>query len=215
MNKDTIYEIIKNTKPQILYISGKTCTGKSTFSNNLHDDLGYEIIELDQVVRNDVVRKIGLADEGSVFVEVYKYNNRRDLIDPFVASVKKQLNATRNKNIPLILEGAVASTDTISEIFVDYPDFMFIYFHIESLDNYTRNLTKRFMLAGKDFKSGLPKQFWTLVDEKEFDEFCNTRVLSQSLKSSIHEYALRSQIDSKKRLSNLKSKFTNIVIVNL
>jgi shikimate kinase len=44
---DEVYQDIAKQKPPIIYVSGKTSTGKSIFGRKLSDQLGYQVIELE------------------------------------------------------------------------------------------------------------------------------------------------------------------------
>lgn len=215
MKLEILYERIKSEMPALLYISGTSCAGKSTFAHKLRDNLGYEIIELDKIVVGSVIRPQGLVDPGAVFAEVYRNRDQRQLIDPFVAAAKQVISTKLTQNQPIAIEGALANAETLSDIFSDYPDFMFIYFHPKNLEIYRRNLTNRFMLADKDVSSGLPKHFWSLIDEKEFELFCNTRVITPGLEQSIAAFALSSQQESVGRLANFKATFDRITVVEV
>ena len=84
MTIDEAFMFIKERRPQLVHVSGKTSTGKSTFGARLNRELGYEIVELDKVVVESLVEPLNLADRGRVFLEVYKHRNRPDWIKRFV-----------------------------------------------------------------------------------------------------------------------------------
>lgn len=214
MTPDELYAQIYVEKPEVIHVSGKTCVGKSTFANKLHDHLGYEIIELDEIVFNVVIAPQNL-DEKITFVEVYKNNQRRDLIDPFVYATKQLIAAKATENQPIVIDGAVANTGTLAEIFSDTPGFTFAYFHPKSLAAYQRNLTSRFMLTTKDFSAGLPKRFWDLIDNKAFEQFCKDKNMTPLLESSTRRYAESSQKESEKRLVAFQEKFASVITVNI
>lgn len=215
MKIEDLYEQIRDEKPSVLYISGKTCVGKSTFANKIRDELGYEVIELDKIVLDSVITPQDIVDEGSAFVEIYKNSEKRELIDPFVSATKQLIEAKSAQHQPIVIDGGVANVDTLAEIFDNSVDSTFIYFHPKNLDIYQRNLTDRFMLSDKKFNSGLPQGFWKFVDNKDFETFCIERVLSPALIRSIEQYARSSQEESKKRLSNFQEKFTKISVVEI
>jgi adenylate kinase family enzyme len=215
MKLDDLYKYIRDEMPQILYVSGKTCVGKSTFASKLKDNLGYEIIELDKVVFESVIKPQGLTDEKAVFVEVYKNSERRDLIDSFVAGAKRLIAAKAALRQPIVIDGAVANVDTLAEVFDSSSAFVFVYFHPKDLSAYQRNLASRFMLSNKDFGSGLPKRFWEFIDDKDFEAFCKDRILSPSLAHSIKQYARSSRKESEKRLSIFKEKFSEMIVIEI
>lgn len=69
MTVTKIYQDIANQKPPVIYVSGKTSTGKSTFGRRLHDELNYQVIELEAVLL-EIVSKHGF-DEQTTFVKFY------------------------------------------------------------------------------------------------------------------------------------------------
>jgi guanylate kinase len=200
VKKETVYKHISETMPNAIYLTGKTCTGKSTFTKYLVDKLHYEHIELDKVVRQQIIYKLNLKDEGSVFQEVYKYRNEMEWITLFVQSVKQILNAKEKEGKKVVIEGALANTKTLKEIFDDLDSFLFVYFHPYELENYTSYLTMRFLTSNETNEASLPKSFWSLIDQNNFKKFCKTREISNELKESINKYAQRSKVNSEKRL---------------
>ncbi len=59
MKKEEILAEIENQKTRIVYVSGKTCTGKTTFANEVHA-LGYVGIELDKIVTTAVIEPFNI-----------------------------------------------------------------------------------------------------------------------------------------------------------
>jgi guanylate kinase len=215
MQLEDLYLKLKKEKPPLIYLSGKTCTGKSTFANRLEASLGYEIAELDSVVFESVIKPLGLTDERSAFAEVYRNDHKREWIEPFVKATQRIISERKNQGQPIVVDGAVANINTIAAIFQKYPDFQFVYFHPYDLDIYSRNLTSRFMLATKDYNSGLPKRFWALIDDKAFSDFCKTHILTDELRNSIHQYAVSSREESEQRLAAFREKFKQVVVINV
>lgn len=215
MQLEDLYRKLQNEKPQLIHFSGKTCTGKSTFANRLKDELGYKIVELDSVVLESVIKPLELTDEGNVFVEVYRNDQKQEWIEPFVQATRETLSMNNKRGQPIVVDGAVANVNTLAAIFNDYPDFQFVYFHPYNLDIYSRNLTSRFMLATKDFSSGLPKRFWALVNDESFSDFCGTRILTDDLKNSIHQYAVSSREESEKRLASFRERLNDVIVINV
>ncbi len=215
MNIEEIYERIKTNQPKLIYISGKTSTGKSTFTKRLTNDFDYKLIELDQIVLEAVIKPLKLPDEGSVFVEVYRNRDKKEWIELFVQATRDLIKKYAQNSESLIIEGAVANPNTLQEIFDGYPKLSFIYFHPKTLDNYVRNLTNRFMVTNKLDRVGLPSAFWNLIDKSEFKQFCENRILTGSLSNAIRKYALLSQEESEKRLLLFKNYFENIEVVEV
>ncbi|MBL8159011.1 AAA family ATPase [Candidatus Saccharibacteria bacterium] len=215
MTIDEAYHLVQQKRPQLIHISGKTCTGKSTFASKLAEASGYEIIELDQVVNEHVIKPMGIRDHKTAFVEIYKDDTNRKLIDAFLTATRKLIEAKHTTGQPLIIDGAVANTTTLQALFAGYTDFLFLYFHPVHLDAYERNITSRFIQTTEDYHAGLPKRLWELVDKAEFISFCSSRELSPALESSIRQYATSSAAESKKRLTSFEAAFSDIVVAEL
>src|ERR1044072_7767426 len=101
------FEYIATAKPPVVYVSGKTSTGKSTFAAALSEQAGYVVIELDTVVKEAVIQPLALTDEGGVFVEVYRNRTESDWITQFVAEGRKELAGYREQGRPVLVEGAL------------------------------------------------------------------------------------------------------------
>lgn len=215
MKLEDLYRQLATEIPAVIYISGKTCTGKSTFARRLQDNLGYDIVELDEVVREKVVKSLGLPDVHAVFNEVYRHENQREWVDTFMQATRGVIASKIGQKQPVVIDGAIANVNTLSSIFEGYPAFTFIYFHPLNLDTYIRNLTSRFVLATHDFSSGLPSRFWDLIDKDDFDKFVQDRKLTPSLEISIQQYARSSQAESVIRLKGFQGKFSDIIRVDI
>lgn len=213
MTVDDIGRVLAETKPAVVYIGGKTSTGKSTFGRMLRDSLGYQVIELEAVLL-DIVNREGF-DEKATFHKVFAENEESEQKTLFIDAVDKIISDSVKSSHPLVIEGAIANSDTLARVLGWASDLYFIYFHPTDINLYVRNLTKRFMLSNKESESDLPSKFWSLVDDEEFDMFCQTRELTNSLKQSIRQYALISQAESLTRLDEYKQRFENIIVVEV
>jgi guanylate kinase len=212
MTTDDLYNKITIDQPKLIYISGKTCVGKSTFANKLHDTLGYEIISLDAIIIENVIRPLDITDQKNAFVEIYKKRDDRQLLDLFVSTTQNLVSIKQAHNQPTIIDGAISNIETLMELFARYPELNFIYIHPEDLNIYKRNLTNRFMLADATSRSGLPKRFWDFIDKDEFQLFCENRIITPRLAESIVKYANSSQQESEKRLATFQTKFAEILV---
>lgn len=214
MNIQDAYEYITKNRPQTVHISGKTSTGKSTFANNLKNSLGYEIIELDQIVRSEIVNNNTALDEGTIFSEVYKNRNRQDWIDQFTTTTREKINQLRSAEINSIIDGAIANPQTLKEVLQD-TESVIIYLHPENLDNYIRNLTSRFLTATATYNAGLPSKFWDKISDDDFRSFLQNGQLHPAIGHAIELYAKDSKTESEKRLNTFQENFNNILIVTI
>lgn len=213
MTVDEIYQTIATEKPVVIYVSGKTSTGKSTFGRRLRDELGYQVIELEAILL-DIVKSRGL-DEQSTFRKVLYESGDFEEEKLFLQATDKIIADALATNKPVVIEGAVANADTLARILQPAQSRLFLYFHPSDLEVYIRNLTSRFMESGEDSYGGLPLKFWQLVDDEEFKEFCVSRELSQGLRKTIKDYALASQKESFVRLAEFRQKFGDITVIDV
>ena len=213
MTFDQIYETISAKKPPVIYISGKTSTGKSTFGRKLGSELGYDIVELEAILL-DIVDEHGY-DEQSTFRKVLHDTGEGEEKSLLYAATDELIKNAVDQEASLVIEGAVANIETLARILKPAPNVLFLYFHPADLDIYIRNLTNRFMESGPQLLGGLPLKFWNLVDKQEFQTFCQTRQLSDGLVESIRSYATMSQQESLTRLAEFRKKFGDILVVEV
>jgi adenylate kinase family enzyme len=215
MNIDEAFKYVEREKPQIIHLSGKTSTGKSTFARELHDRLGYRIVELDQIVRDSVIAPLGLENRGDAFIEVYKERSKSEWIQRFIIATRNEIVDDIAGNRPVILDGAIANATTLQELMQGLPDAIIFYLNPINLDTYVRNLSSRFAKATPQNNAGLPESFWNLIDKAEFAAFCQTHVISLGIREGIEAYALRSQKQSVQRLLELREYFTGIIVIDV
>jgi adenylate kinase family enzyme len=213
MTIDTIHQLIITQMPAAIYIGGKTSTGKSTFSRRLHNDAGYQIIELEAILL-DIVKAKGL-DEPSTFRKVFYDSGESPEKTLFFDATDRIIAQALAYTQPLVIEGAVANGKTLKRILSRASKILFIFFHPHNLDVYVRNLTDRFMQSIEVPYGGLPLTFWQCIDDDAFKEFCKTRRLTNGLRNGIQQYAQFSQSDSLARINLLQTKFENILIVEI
>lgn len=214
MNISQATEHIGSTKPQVVYISGKTSTGKSTLSRALKEQYDYTIIELDEVVLESVIKRYSVQDRGYAFIEVYRNNDRQEWIDSFISAAREIISNSIQQGHRVVLEGAVSSTATLQRLLEGLAVETY-YLHPVTLENYTRNLSSRFVTANAHGGASLPKGFWQLIDDDEFATFNKTRSITPRIQESILEYARSSQAESLERLNNLKISFDNVHVVTV
>lgn len=213
MTVDEIYTTIATQKPPVIYVSGKTSTGKSTFGRKLRDDLGYRVIELEAVLLEIV--KEHKFDEQSTFRKVlYEPGEFKEKM-LFLEATDKIITDALNNNHPVVIEGAIANVETLQRILSPAKELFFLYFHPSDITIYIRNLTSRFMESSETSYGGLPSKFWQLIDTEEFTIFCQTHKLTEGLKSAIARYAQDSQEESLARLETFKEKFDNITMIGI
>lgn len=212
VNIEKVFQRIESRSPDLIFLTGKTSTGKSTFSRRLCAELSYVVIELDEVVVKEVISKNDDINPGDVFVQVYRGVERKDLIHQFVSAVKSEIQKHKNKKI--IIEGAIANNDILEAIFDDVL-FDFLFFHPEDISLYTQMLTKRFLKGAHDGTSGLPKSFWKMINSRSLQEYKETRVLTKELEQVLSDFAHISAKESEKRFLYFQEKYPDILKVVL
>lgn len=210
-----IVNALAGTDTDVILILGKSCTGKSTLAHRLRELRNDEIISLDDHVFDAVIRPLHLEDLGDVFIEVYRYDRRLDWIDPFIESVTSAVSSLVHSGRRVLIEGALANPLTTKRLINVWPRTAFVYLHPQDLDAYVSNITARFMTATTEFNANLPTAFWNLVEEGEFELFCSTRSLTNSLRASIDAYAHASQKESLERLARFSDTFEAITVVDV
>lgn len=215
MNIDEAFARIKEKRPESVYISGKTSTGKSTFAHRLEAELGYKIVELDKVVRESIITALDLDKAGEVFDEVYKKRSRLDWIRILVNSTLQILRYHRANGSRVVIDGAIGNAVTLQEILAHSPSTEIIYLHPDEVETYCMYLTKRFMDTTESNHNGLPLAFWQQILDDDFEQFCKDRVITPSLKRGIEAYARASQVSSEIRLKELQRSFKNIQVVSI
>lgn len=208
MGTDRVFNLIKAKLPKLVFVTGKTSTGKSTFAQKLHDELDYNIIELDQLVMRSVVSKEPNESVGEIFLQVYRGGERKDWIDTLVEEIRKEI--VRYGNEKIVIEGGLAHNGTLDRVF-DGKDFLFVYFHPVSKEKYISMLTERFVVGVHDGTTGLPKHFWDKVNKNVLQEYFKTGHLSEPLKDALSLYAQLSIEQSEERLKYFEDHFSNIV----
>lgn len=213
MTSADAYRTIKETRPPVIFITGKTSTGKSTFGRRLRDEMGYTVVELEAMLVNLVKRHE--LDENQTFKKVFYESENSEERNWFLDETDEVITKALRDEHPLIIEGAVANANTLQRILQPTASLYFLYFHPKNIDDYVRNLTERFKSSSQDSNAGLPIKFWQMIDSEQFKTFCNTQVVSDDLERSIKEYALASQKESVLRLEKLQEKFHNVVVIDI
>lgn len=213
MTTSELYKTITKTQPEVIYISGKTSTGKSTFAQRLHDELGYATVGLEEVLV--MLGKANNLDESMLFHKVFYEDGPSKEKELYFTTTDEIIERHLHSNHRLVIEGAVANSATLSRILRPAGTPRVAYFHPDNLEPYVRNLTARFMQSSETSQGGLPLKFWQHIDEDEFRTFCKTRQLTEELRSAIRRYAQESQQASLDRLHELQHIFSDVTVVSI
>ena len=214
MKREDVLEQIKIQKPQIVYVSGKTCTGKTTFANEVHA-LGYQGIELDKIVASAVVEPFNVQPPNEAYITAYKDMGPAEHVAAFIAAVKKEIDM-KISSAPIVIEGAIARSRILKEIFSgELRDFFFVYFHPIHFEPYKERIRSRFIAGVPTNTAGLPKNFWTLVNKSDLDIFLQTLIPNEGIEKAIDDYVGISMRGSEKRLRHFKEAFPNLHVVEV
>ncbi len=209
-NNQSILQKIHDDNPRMIYISGKTCTGKTTLAHLIKDDFECALLELD-----DIVRKIDAEDESQKFVDAYRHRDNMPIVDEFVRLAKKEIATSLLRYQMVLFEGAVANSDTLAEIVEGNESFLFIYLLPVNLEVYKSRITKRFLASAPENRNGLPGNFWKCFNDSELSSFYATKDFTASLDRSIEKYAIKSMEEAKIRLSTFSRTFSDIFIIEI
>ena len=187
--------------PTVVYIAGKTCTGKTTLAKRLADSLSYGVVELDRVVVEEF-KPHSVEARRELFVHVYRERVRMHLVSRFVDSAR----AAAAAHLRCVVDGAIANVETLAEVFAGMNPFV-AYLHPADLATYEERLTQRFITATPSDAAGLPASFWKYIAPESFVRFDESRKLTVDLKKAIAAYARASQAESTERLELFKTRF--------
>ncbi len=208
-----IAQEVESQKPRVVYLSGKTSTGKTTFAKELERH-GYKIIELDPIVTASVVVPFGVLP-GEGFITAYRDIGPKEQTGAFITAAKARIEQEVQSS-PVIVEGAIATPRILKEVLSgDLADFYFVYFHPVNLDVYAGRIRERFVAGAASGKSGLPKHFWSLVQKADTEHFINTGEVNLNLERVIEKYAELSMQESAKRLASFQEEFENIHLIEV
>jgi hypothetical protein len=132
----TVEEIIKN-KPDLSFILGRSCVGKSTLAKQLADK-GFNIIHLDELIKD-----IGLVNH---IKEIYANSASEEISNKFMQAVKSKIK------YPTVIEGAIKTISLIEKISKlssaeQYAESLYIvYISPEKGETVERNMIERFKL---------------------------------------------------------------------
>jgi adenylate kinase family enzyme len=153
---DSVYREIDNVHPKLVFLNGKTSTGKTTLSNALQDKYECAVIELDEVVN-----MLDCPPGKNRFVEAYQKRDDAKFTRSCVEAVRSEIRSALDSYDFAIIEGAIVNIETLNEIISEWSNsFLFIYLDPKNIDVYTERLTSRFVRSTPDHRSGLPELFW-------------------------------------------------------
>lgn len=189
----------------VIYISGKTCTGKTTLSRQLSKKYNYPVVELDGII--DSLD----GDPNQLYLEAYQGDLSSKTVQRFIEDSIRALKRAVDTQGGVIFEGAIANPEILVSIVHPWKsDCEFIYLHPVNINNYTQRIISRFEKSDVTHRNGLPSLFWNKFTEQQLTTYYKERLLSEDIISSITAYAKESMQTSAERLKEFSAYFTNI-----
>lgn len=142
----------------LVYVSGKGGVGKTTFSNKMKKN-GYKIIELDNIIGNDIAKKLKISDKKKK-IELYKlYKSEQKLHhvkkarNMFIKIIRNIIKKNYGKK-KILFEGTIKDNKLIYKLFKNY-SYSFCYIAPKNSIIYKRNIQNRFVIDVNDDKETL------------------------------------------------------------
>lgn len=208
---NAVFRELDDKHPKLLFLNGKTSTGKTTLSNKLKARYNCAVIELDEVIYG-----LNSPEGTNRFIEAYQKRDHPEYIKSFVEAARTRIHTELESHDFAIIEGAIVRSETLQEIIAEWNDsFMFIYLDIKITDAYVRNLTSRFVATSQDDGNGLPSLFWEKFKPELLQQYYDDRQITPNIEDAIRSYATDSMKESEVRLAKFSSKFDHILKVEV
>ncbi|HEY0010646.1 MAG TPA: hypothetical protein VGB97_01880 [Candidatus Paceibacterota bacterium] len=212
MNREEALQKVIGLKPKVVYLCGKTCTGKTTFTNLLVNE-GYARIELDQVVMDAVVTPFNVVPAYEAFITAYQDVGPPEHVTAFVEAAKSEI-IEKLAHSAVIVEGSIGKSHLVKQVF-EGMDFLFMYFHPTDVRAYEDRIRRRFVSGVRTNTTGLPKEFWNLVEEADLATYLASNIVGAGIEKSISKYVTISIRRSQERLDRFMADFPSIWVVEV
>lgn len=215
MNKQKFIEKIQNSPPKVLYLSGRTSTGKSTLAKEIKNILGCVVIELDEIIKHKIIIPNGIINETEIFSGVYRDQGDPKHTETFISETRSALRAALQNN-SVVIEGSIASPRVIREIFYKINEtLMFVFLNPVDTDAHTHRITKRLRDNTDRGNAGLPQSFWDLVPSQALAEYENNATINPEMLRAVEMFVEHSQAQSKERLSLFQESLSGIQVIEV
>ena len=210
-DKNKLIEYLKFSKPKIILLSGRTCTGKTTMTKELSSELKMEILNLDDFINENVINTLNLPttiNNSVIFTKIYSNEDDNIYHQTFINALK---NFLLKNDKPTIIDGSIHNPKIIS-LFEN--NFEIIFLHPVDLKSYTDRVVKRFELGVCNGTSGLTERFWDYINQKQIDEYCATKNMTEEIIKSIKSFSIEIQQKSLERINKIAS-FSKINVLEV
>jgi shikimate kinase len=210
-DKNKLIEYLKLSKPKIILLSGRTCTGKTTMTKELSSELMMEILNLDDFINDNVIKKFDLptsTNNSAIYTKIYSDEDDNIYHQTFIEAFKKFLF---ENDKPTIIDGSIHNPKIVS-LFEN--DFEIIFLHPVNLKSYTDRVIKRFEQGVCDGTSGLTERFWVYVSQKQIDGYCITKNITEEIVKNIGSFSIEIQQKSLERINKISS-FSKINVLEV
>jgi 2-phosphoglycerate kinase len=210
-DKNELIEYLKLSKPKIILLSGRTCTGKTTMAKELSSELKMEILNLDDFINENVIKKFDLPtniNNSVIYTKIYSNEDDNIYHQAFIEAFK---NFLLENDRPTIIDGSIHNPKIIS-LFEN--DFEIIFLHPVDLKSYANRVIKRFEQGVCNGTSGLTERFWDYVSQKQIDDYCVTKNMTKEIVESIKNFSIEIQKKSLERINKIAS-FSKINVLEI
>jgi shikimate kinase len=210
-DKNKLIEYLKLSKPKIILLSGRTCTGKTTMTKELSSELKMEILNLDDFINDNVIKKFNLptnTNNSVIYTKIYSNEDDNIYHQAFIEAFK---NFLLENDKPTIIDGSIHNPKII-DLFDN--NFEIVFLHPVDLKSYTDRVIKRFEQGVCDGTSGLTERFWDYVSQKQIDDYCAKKNLTQEIVKSIEIFSIEIQQKSLERINKIAS-FSKINVLEV
>lgn len=167
-----------------IFITGKSCTGKTTLSYSLP---GYIVYELDEIVKN-IMKEYNLIENN-----IYKGTAPENIMNAFISEVMFFILSHTNKKI--VINGAIRDVNLIKRLFDD--SFTIIYLLPKNKEKYLSRVSKRFNEEMQTQIKNIPID-WT---EDLYIDWLNNGMNGKLVEKVIKEFVNNSIVESQSRLN--------------
>lgn len=196
------------TLPPLIFVSGKACSGKSTFAKRLEKH-GYRHLSFDDFVHESVIKKYDVRDKGLAY-GVYRGQAPTSWQQSFEQEAHELILSSLKKT-RVVVDAAIGNPQILKRIFSkELSDFLFIYLHPFDREYYYRSMFKRFQ---EDYQSQQPSCYlWDFVTPEILADYHLHRTRSQLTWNLIKNYADESIRRSIIRLSKFRRHYPDLIL---